>query len=182
MSSEASDIRLTLHRRLDSMRFLAMTSLLLFAVASCSNGSEVLSDPEVATTVQVPTTTAPVATNLYGVWLTPDNSNHLAFNDDDTWSFSHAEDPERIRGFGAFTFDGELLTLLTDPASKNCSRNSGAFETEIAGAYEAAITSEGNLELTDVDDLCVPRKVEFRGALSSSDNQHQSGVLVPYLP
>ena len=120
--------------------------------------------------------------SIYGVWLTPDNSNHLAFNEDDTWSFTHAEDPENIRGFGPITWDGALLTLFTDPASKNCSFISGAFETEITGTYEAAITPEGNLELTDVEDLCVPRKVEFRGALSSSDQAHQSGTLAPYSP
>ncbi len=126
-----------------------------------------------------------VTESLYGIWLTPDNSNHLSFNEDDTWSFSHAEDPVEVfsnRGFGPFTFDGELLTLFTDPSSKNCSRNSGAFDAEITGTYEAAITPEGNLELTDVDDLCVPRKIEFRGALSSSDKQHQRGTLVPYSP
>ena len=119
--------------------------------------------------------------SLYGVWLTPDNSNLLSFNEDDTWSFTHKVEPERIRGFGPFTYDGELLTLITDPASPNCS-GSGAFDTEITGTYEATITPEGNLELTDVDDLCVNRKVEFRGKLSNVDALHQTGVLVPYSP
>ena len=122
---------------------------------------------------------------IYGVWLTPDNSNLLSFNEDDTWSFSHADDPvdsSRNRGFGPFTFDGELLTLFTDPASRNCSRNSGAFDAEITGTYEAAITPEGNLDLTDVDDRCVNRRTEFRGKLSSSDRQHQTGTLMPYSP
>jgi len=49
--------------------------------------------------------------DIYGVWLTPENKNLLSFSEDDTWSFSHPADPERIRGFGRFTFDGELLTL-----------------------------------------------------------------------
>ena len=132
-----------------------------------------------------PTPEPSVSENLYGVWLTPDNANHLSFNEDDTWRFSHAEDPVdsfRNRGFGPFTFDGELLRLFTDPASKNCSRNSGAFDAEITGTYEAVITPEGNLELTDVDDLCVPRKKEFRGILSSPEKQHQTGILVPYSP
>ena len=120
--------------------------------------------------------------DIYGVWLTPENSNLLSFDEDDTWSFTHHEDPGNIRGSGPFTFDGELLTLVTDPGSKNCSRNSGAFLEEITGTYEAAITPEGNLELTDVDDLCVPRKVEFRGALDQFDQQHQTGTLMPYSP
>ena len=123
-----------------------------------------------------------VSDDIYGVWLTPDNANHLSFNEDDTWSFIHRDDPERIRGFGPFTFDGGLLTLFTDPASRNCSRISSAFDAEITGTYEAAITPEGNLDLTDVDDQCVARKIEFRGKLSSSDLQHQTGTLMPYSP
>ena len=141
--------------------YLIAGAMLLLAASACSS-----SDSE----------------NVYGVWLTPDNSNLLSFNDDDTWSFIHHDDPGNIRGFGPFTFDGELLTLVTDPASKRCSRNSGAFDTDITGTYEAAITPEGNLELTDVDDLCVQRKIEFRGKLSSSDQQHQRGTLMPYSP
>ena len=141
--------------------YLVAGALLVLATSACSSSS---------------------SENLYGVWLTPDNSNHLAFNEDDTWSFTHKVEPERIRGFGPFTFDGELLKLFTDPGSPNCSFGSGAFDTEITGIYEAAITPEGNLELTDVDDLCVPRKIEFRGALSSADQEHQRGTLVPYSP
>jgi hypothetical protein len=132
-----------------------------------------------------PTSEASVSEGLYGVWLTPDNANLLSFNEDDTWRFSHAEDPVdnfRKRGFGPFTFDGELLTLFTDRASRNCSPSSGAFDEVITGTYQAVITPEGNLELTDVDDLCVLRKVEFRGKLSNADALHQTGILVPYSP
>ena len=112
--------------------------------------------------------------NLYGVWLTPDNSNHLSFNEDDTWTFAEKEDPDFIRGCGPFTFDGELLTLSTDPDSRRCSRQ--------AGTYEAAITPEGNLELTDVEDPCTAGVVEFRGVRSNTDLPHQTGTLVPYSP
>ena len=107
----------------------------------------------------------------------------MSFNEDDTWSFSHAEDPVDVfknRGFGPFTFDGELLTLFTDPASNNCSPMSGAFTKVITGIYEATITPEGNLELTDVDDLCTPRKVEFRGKRANVEQPHSTGILVPY--
>jgi hypothetical protein len=162
--------------------------------AGCSSSSSDSGASIAESTATVAGTTAPVpdptpepsvSENLYGVWLTPDNLNHLSFNEDDTWSFSHAEDPVddfKNRGFGPFTFDGELLTLFTDPASNNCSPNSGAFTELITGTYEAAITPEGNLELTDVDDLCIPRKVEFRGVLSSPEKLHQRGTLVPYSP
>jgi hypothetical protein len=144
--------------------YLIAGAMLVLATSACSSSS---------------------SENIYGVWLTPDNSNHLSFNEDGTWRFSHAEDPVdpfKNRGFGPFTFDGELLTLVTDPDSKNCSRQSGAFSEEITGTYEAAITPEGNLELTDVDDLCTPRKVEFRGKLSNPDAAHQTGILAPYSP
>ena len=173
----------------------------MYWITDCSSSSSADTSASIAeSTATVAGTTAPVpgpapepsvtpepsvSENLYGVWLTPDNSNYLSFNEDDTWSFSHAKDPVddfKNRGFGPFTFDGELLTLFTDPASKNCSPNSGAFTEVITGTYEAAITPEGNLELTDVDDLCVPRKKEFRGILSSPEKQHQTGILVPYSP
>jgi hypothetical protein len=121
--------------------------------------------------------------DLYGVWLTPDNSNLLSFNEDDTWTFSHQADPERIRGFGTFTFDGELLTLSTDPASKNCSPNAGAGLTaDATGTYEVAFTAEGDLELTDVEDPCTPRVVEFRGVRTNTDLPHHTGTLVRYSP
>ncbi len=121
--------------------------------------------------------------DIYGIWLTPDNSNLLSLDEDDTWSFSHQADPERIRGFGTFTFDGELLVFSTDPASKNCSPNAGAgIAADAIGIYQAAITPDGNLELEDVDDPCVPRKVEFRGVRASIDQEHQRGTLVLYSP
>jgi hypothetical protein len=121
--------------------------------------------------------------DLYGIWLTPDNSNLLSFNEDDTWTFSHQADPERIRGFGTFTFDGELLTLSTDPASKNCSPNAGAGLTaDATGTYEVAFTAEGDLELTDVEDPCTPRVVEFRGVRTNTDLPHHTGTLVRYSP
>ena len=112
--------------------------------------------------------------DIYGVWLTPDNSNYMEFNEDDTWTFTHKEDPERIRGFGPFTFDGELLTLSTDLGSRTCSR--------MTGTYEASITPEGNLEVTDVEDPCGPRVVEFRGVRPNIDLPHHTGTLVPYSP
>ena len=177
-------------------RQLSILMVCAFAFAAgCSGSSNADTDASIAeSTATVAGTTAPVpgptpepsvSENLYGVWLTPDNSNHLSLNEDDTWTFSHAEDSVEVfrnRGLGQFTFDGELLTFFTDPASKNCSPNSGAFDEVITGTYEAAITPEGNLELTDVDDLCVPRKIEFRGKLSNADQQHQTGILVPYSP
>jgi hypothetical protein len=121
--------------------------------------------------------------DLYGVWLTPDNSNLLSFNEDDTWTFTHQEDPENIRGFGTFTFDGELLTLSTDPASLNCSPNAGeGLAADAVGIYEVAFTDEGDLELTDVDDPCIRRVVEFRGVRTNTDLPHQTGTLVSYSP
>ena len=151
--------------------------------ASIAASTATVADPTAP--VPTPTPEPSVSAGLYGVWLTPDNANHLSLNEENTWSFSHAEDPadsSNLRGFGPFTFDGGLLTLFTDPASKNCSPISGAFDEVITGTYEAVITADGNLELTDVDDLCIPRKIEFRGKLSNPDARHQTGILVPYSP
>ena len=112
--------------------------------------------------------------DIYSVWLTPDHSNPLSFNEDNTWTFAEKEDTDYIRGFGPFTFDGGLLTFFTDPDSLRWSQQTGT--------YEASITPEGNLELTDVEDPCVARKVEFRGVRSNTDLPHQTGTLGPQSP
>ena len=105
---------------------------------------------------------------IYGVWITPgDELLHMSFNEDGTWNVVHPENPDRPAAFGTFTFDGELLTFSTDPDSRNCSPNAGAGLTaDATGTYEVAFTAEGDLELNDVDDPCVPRRVEFRGTLA----------------
>jgi hypothetical protein len=90
---------LTRPRRFRRAVYMIAGAMLVLATSACSSSN---------------------SDNLYGVWLTPDNSNHLSFNEDDTWSFTHPEDPGNIRGSGPFTFDGELLTLVTDAGSKNC--------------------------------------------------------------
>ena len=149
--------------------YLVAGAMLVLATSACSS-----SDSE----------------TLYGVWLTPDNSNHVSFNDDDTWTFFQSEDTENVRGFGTFTFDGELVTLSTDPASKICSpkRPQGVFvageglTADTLGIYEVAFTAEGDLELTDVDDPCIRRVVEFRGVRANTDLPHQTGILLPYSP
>ena len=144
------------------LSFLMAGAMLILVTSACSS-----SDSE----------------DIYGVWLTPDNSNHLSFNEDDTWTFAEKEDTDYIRGFGTFTFDGVLLTLSTDPASLNCSPNAGeGLAADATGAYEAAITAEGNLELTDVEDPCIRRVVEFRGIRTNTDLPHQTGTLAPYSP
>jgi hypothetical protein len=162
--------------------------------AGCSSSSSADTRASIAeSTATVAGTAAPVAgptpepsvsENLYGVWASPDNSNPalMTFNEDDTWTMTHKENPELIRDSGPFTFDGELLTFFTDPASRHCSRNSGVYDAEITGTYGAVITPEGNLELTDVDDACVQRKVGMRGKTLNADQPHQSGILVPYSP
>jgi hypothetical protein len=109
---------------------------------------------------------------IYGVWLTPGWSDLMSFNEDGSWEGSHPEDPERIRDWGTFTFDGELLTFTsTDPSSSKCSPSAGAGdELGAIGTWEVAFTAEGDLELTDVEDPCVHRSVDLRG------------TLVPYSP
>jgi hypothetical protein len=140
--------------------YLIVGAMLVLATSACSS-----SDSE----------------TLYGVWLTPDNSNHLSFNEDDTWTFTYQGNPENIRGFGTFTFDGELVTLSTDPASKRCA-SIDLLTADALGIYEVAFTAEGDLELTDVDDPCIRRVVEFRGVRTNTDLPHQTGTLMPYSP
>ena len=105
---------------------------------------------------------------IYGVWITPgDELLHMSFNEDGTWNVVHPDgDPDRPASFGTFTFDGELLTFTTDPASRNCSPNAGTgIAADAVGIYEAAFTAEGDLELNVVDDPCVQARVQTRGTL-----------------
>jgi hypothetical protein len=104
---------------------------------------------------------------IYGVWITPGSEGlHMSFNEDGSYAVFHPEDPDRPAAFGTFTFDGELLTFTTDPASRNCSPNAGTgLAADGVGIYEAAFTSEGNLELNDVEDPCVQARVQTRGTL-----------------
>ena len=103
---------------------------------------------------------------IYGVWISPGPEGvHMSLNEDGTWSVVHPDaDPDRPAGFGTFTFDGELLTMSTDPASRNCSPNAGTgIAADAVGIYEVAFTAEGDMELNDVDDPCVQARVNNRG-------------------
>jgi hypothetical protein len=105
---------------------------------------------------------------IYGVWITPGPEGlHMSFSEDGSWSVVQPDaDPDLPSAFGTFTFDGELLTFTTDPASRNCSPNSGTgIAADAVGIYEAAFTDEGDLVLNDVDEPCVQARVQTRGTL-----------------
>jgi hypothetical protein len=103
---------------------------------------------------------------LYDVWITPGEGLHMSFNEDGSFAVFHPEDPDRPASFGTFTFDGELLTFTTDPASRNCSPNAGTgIAADATETYEAAFTAEGDLELTDIEDPCVQARRDLRGTL-----------------
>jgi hypothetical protein len=127
--------------------YLIVGVLLVLAMSACSS-----SDSE----------------DIYGVWITPgDEGLHVSFNEGGSYAVVHPEEPDRPAAFGTFTFDGELLTFTTDPASRNCSPNAGTGLTaaDAVGIYEAAFTAEGDLVLNDVDDPCVQARVQMRGTL-----------------
>ena len=129
------------------LSFLMAGAMLILATSACSS-----SDSE----------------DIYGVWITGGPEGlPMSFNEDGSWSAVHPDaDPDLPSAFGTFTFDGELLTFTTDPASRNCSPNAGAgYAADAVGIYEAAFTAEGDLELTEVDDPCVQARVQTRGTL-----------------
>jgi hypothetical protein len=79
----------------------------------------------------------------------------MSFNEDGTWGVA-AQDVSGSFDWGTFTFDGEVLTMSSDPESQVC------LET---GTYEAAFTAEGDLELNVVEDPCSLRVEDLTGTL-----------------
>jgi hypothetical protein len=98
--------------------------------------------------------------DLYGEWITPGESLHVSFNEDDSWDVARRQG--HPFGGGTFTFDGELLTFTTDPDNVTC--------PDKPGTYDAELTAEGNLELNVVEDTCRERARTL------------TGTLVPYSP
>lgn len=123
-----------------------------------------------ATTVQE--SGAP-ATGIYGVWLSSDGSIYMSLNENDSFGISHGEGTDPIE-WGAFAFDGELLTLSTDPDSKSCGKT--------VGTYQAAFTADGDLQLTDVEDPCTARRVDLSDPEPNTDVPHNTGTLVRISP
>jgi len=117
------------------------------------------------TTVATPATTVQEsdvpATDIYGEWITPGESLHVSFNEDDSWDVARRAGNDPFGG-GTFAFDDELLTFSTDPDNVTC--------PDKPGTYDAAFTAEGDLELNVVDDLCRERARTL------------TGTLVPYSP
>ena len=93
--------------------------------------------------------------DLYGAWITPGESLHVSFNEDDSWDVARRQG--HPFGGGTFTFDGELLTFTTDPDNVTC--------PDKPGSYDAALTAEGNLELNVVEDTCRERARTLTGTL-----------------
>ena len=152
------------HRQRGPLIAIGAAFAVVVVVGAVALASSTSTDSPPATT---PTTQAD-SEEIYGVWITPgDKGLHFTFNEDGTWSVVHPDaDPDRPAGFGTFTYDGELLKLSTDPASRNCSPNAGTgIAADAVGIYEAAFTAEGDLELTEVDDPCVAARVQMRGTL-----------------
>lgn len=94
--------------------------------------------------------------DLYGIWITPGETNYMSFNEDDSWGVAQVEGTDPF-DWGTFAFDGELLTFSTDPDAGVCSNDTGT--------YDAAFTAEGDLELTVVEDPCGGRAGELPGTL-----------------
>jgi hypothetical protein len=151
------------HRQRGPLIAIGAAFAVVVVVGAVALASSTSTDSPPATT---PTTQA-VSEEIYGVWITSgDKGLHMSFNEDGSYAVFHPEDPDRPAAFGTFTFDGELLTFTTDPASRNCSPNAGTgIAADAVGIYEAAFTDEGDLVLNDVDDPCVQARVQTRGTL-----------------
>lgn len=155
----------------------ACVAAVLVAAGCSSDGSDnsLASSDTIAeaTTTTTAEESDTATTGIYGVWLAPDGDADMSFNEDDSYAINHGEGTEPAE-WGTFTFDGERLTLSTDPDSTNC--------REIVGTYDAAFTAGGDLELTDVEDPCTARRVELSDPQPNTDLPHNTGTLVRISP
>ena len=99
-------------------------------------------------------TTDPAADLRDGMWVTEYAGVYLTFNEDGSWTAQPDLDLEIFRDAGAFTFDGEVLTVSTDPGFA-CA----AYADE--GSYELDFIDENTIRLTVIDDPCSGRAVDF---------------------
>ncbi len=91
------------------------------------------------------------------VWITGLDALYLTFNEDGSWTAQANLDLEVFLDEGPFTFDGEVLTVGTDPGHFCSSYDEGSYQLDF--------TDENTIRLTVIDDPCSPRAADFAAGL-----------------
>ena len=97
---------------------------------------------------------------IYGTWVTEAEGKYQTFNEDGSWTAKTDPDASASRDEGTFTFDGETLTVISDPG-QGC----GGGEQ---GSYEVEVVDEDTLNLTVIDDSCTPRVADIASGMTRS--------------
>jgi hypothetical protein len=98
---------------------------------------------------------------IHGTWITGLEGQYLTFNENGSWTAQAVLDVEAFRDAGTFTFDGEILTVNSDP-DYSCATYADGSEQ---GSYEVDVADEDTLDPTVIDDPCTPRANDFTSGM-----------------
>lgn len=97
---------------------------------------------------------------IHGTWVTELEGKYQTFNEDGSWTAKSNPDVPASTDEGTFTFDGETLTVISDPGF-------GCVSEEASqGSYDVEVTDENTLDLTVIDDACEPRAADLTSGMT----------------
>ena len=123
-------------------RTMATLALLVLVLSSAGCGDDDSADSDV----------------IHGTWVTELEGKYQTFSEDGSWTAKSNPDMEASTDEGTFTFDGETLTVISAPGF-GC----GGGEQ---GSYEVEVVDENTLDLTVIDDSCVPRADDISSGMT----------------
>jgi hypothetical protein len=97
---------------------------------------------------------------IHGTWVTELEGKYQTFNEDGSWTAKSNPDISTPTDKGTYTYDGETLTVISDPGY-GCD-----LETARQGSYEVEVVDEDTLALTLIDDECGPRSADMASGMT----------------
>lgn len=93
------------------------------------------------------------ASRIHGVWISGLERLPITFAEDGTWSVPSAAGSESLKDAGEFSFDGEVMTIESEP---------GFFCRSYGQAtYEFTFVDDDTIEVEVVEDECGPRRADW---------------------
>ena len=95
---------------------------------------------------------------IYGTWVTELEGKYQTFNEEGSWTAKSNPNIEASTDEGTFTFDGETLTVISDPGFGCGGEEQGSYGVEVA--------DENTLDLTVIEDNCTPRAADISSGMA----------------